>query len=1161
MTKRGRYGGGYSWRKGSRENNYSSGHDDLYSLMDICLEDVCGYDGGASFDKNGNVLVPARDGLTYISNGEQIAASGDGMYWANDSLPSIIHPISCCYKVNIGGFEDQIIPDSPFRGCDGINGNSFYSSYDPYPTLGYDGYAYFPNEVVLVENQSLCSIGSRISSTYASISIKLSIGLDGIVFLDNTVFPEYNPPDNINDEYVYKSEKRQEEGRPQLYIWAIIEILSAPDENTSGAIPYSPPIYFKTRVGEFNGDYMLAFYNGTPYVKPIKYYTECYESPMSLYSNLPYQGSLKPYHGDLDLSNLSFYTSQSDLFPCHVDPSRIYDFPDNWPMSFVSIYSADDCLDEECFWQSCNLANVYITLISTQDQAENITDQCKRTNTIPFPIQKHKDRDIFNRYYFPWCYYGDYGGLIADHVLVELRNFASVRNYEEDVENGEYDNHACYDGEDLNREYRVIINYDSISYPSVGGADIKPVCCECRYEYYNDVTLEDHYQRGCITNLGLNITYDYDMYRDPKYSNATFKLSISVDNVSAYIFSYTIEVANEPDGKIDLEGKTFRLEFDPSSPGETEYDVSSASVLIKFPPLSSTDSADCVIWNEVVNKDSCENYGYKGWNWIIDKAPKQLQVYVPNCWENPDPCVYEFPGGFPLPRTYNFGYSHELGTCGCWAPTYGAECPDFIPIMDWCNDLPEGNLILDLVDCDYDSGSGTEDDPYDTLYSFLYYQYPILLGEDVDILGLWTYYGDIENGQECCPNSIIVVVWASVDYVPENPWQRCFQNYYIDIIYVGVQKTYNYEFSSYYWTYTYFYHFEDIVNYYTGNKVCNEFKYISRYNIEATHNIEMVCGLFFPGYGYQSCLPSCCEDIGNAIGPWYCHIHAGPAPRGIWYSPTCKPDIIGYSDSINQGPEITSTPTYNIVQGDTYIYNVEATDLDSEELTYSLTESPDGMTIDSSTGLIEWVTEYEDIGEHDVKIKVEDPNGLFDIQVYDLTVQYESGPQCTPWRSPASTGNSTPFYDKPWANTSNISSNDNDYTYVTPDGSPTKFLHGYNFGFADDIPAGATILGIQCTIIKQAETADIISDYDVRLVDVTGDFNTYRISNNQADGSRWDTSKHTSNYGGENNLWGLGSISRDTVIDGNFGIGITVLGGLPAEARIYLIQMRICYEL
>jgi len=74
----------------------------------------------------------------------------------------------------------------------------------------------------------------------------------------------------------------------------------------------------------------------------------------------------------------------------------------------------------------------------------------------------------------------------------------------------------------------------------------------------------------------------------------------------------------------------------------------------------------------------------------------------------------------------------------------------------------------------------------------------------------------------------------------------------------------------------------------------------------------------------------------------------------------------------NNAPVIESDPTLTATEGALYTYEVEATDPEGDTLTYSLTTSPTGMTINSSTGVINWTPTEEQIGENKVEIKVAD---------------------------------------------------------------------------------------------------------------------------------------------------------------------------------------------
>jgi hypothetical protein len=67
-----------------------------------------------------------------------------------------------------------------------------------------------------------------------------------------------------------------------------------------------------------------------------------------------------------------------------------------------------------------------------------------------------------------------------------------------------------------------------------------------------------------------------------------------------------------------------------------------------------------------------------------------------------------------------------------------------------------------------------------------------------------------------------------------------------------------------------------------------------------------------------------------------------------------------------------SSPSFT---GDTYEYHISASDPDNDLLTYSLLESPDGMTIDPSSGFIKWKVSPENEGLYEIKVLVDDNHG------------------------------------------------------------------------------------------------------------------------------------------------------------------------------------------
>ncbi len=90
----------------------------------------------------------------------------------------------------------------------------------------------------------------------------------------------------------------------------------------------------------------------------------------------------------------------------------------------------------------------------------------------------------------------------------------------------------------------------------------------------------------------------------------------------------------------------------------------------------------------------------------------------------------------------------------------------------------------------------------------------------------------------------------------------------------------------------------------------------------------------------------------------------------------------------NTAPQITSLPKYDIVNG-LYSYQVAAKDADGDKLAFSLVAAPSGMTINSSTGLIQWKVPTQVSGPQDVPIKIEvdDNDGGKAVQEFSITLE------------------------------------------------------------------------------------------------------------------------------------------------------------------------------
>jgi len=88
----------------------------------------------------------------------------------------------------------------------------------------------------------------------------------------------------------------------------------------------------------------------------------------------------------------------------------------------------------------------------------------------------------------------------------------------------------------------------------------------------------------------------------------------------------------------------------------------------------------------------------------------------------------------------------------------------------------------------------------------------------------------------------------------------------------------------------------------------------------------------------------------------------------------------------NNKPIIESTPNTAAKVDMEYTYEIVATDPDADDvLTYSLTEEPDGMTINETTGVVSWTPTEAQAGDHQVTIEVSDGEASVP-QTFTITV-------------------------------------------------------------------------------------------------------------------------------------------------------------------------------
>jgi hypothetical protein len=91
-------------------------------------------------------------------------------------------------------------------------------------------------------------------------------------------------------------------------------------------------------------------------------------------------------------------------------------------------------------------------------------------------------------------------------------------------------------------------------------------------------------------------------------------------------------------------------------------------------------------------------------------------------------------------------------------------------------------------------------------------------------------------------------------------------------------------------------------------------------------------------------------------------------------------------DFANRAPVIQSTPLLEIKEGEIYSYQINATDADADTLMFDLPIKPEGMSIDSTTGLIVWEPQSSQYGNQDVIVRVRDGHQGTTLQTFTINV-------------------------------------------------------------------------------------------------------------------------------------------------------------------------------
>jgi len=117
---------------------------------------------------------------------------------------------------------------------------------------------------------------------------------------------------------------------------------------------------------------------------------------------------------------------------------------------------------------------------------------------------------------------------------------------------------------------------------------------------------------------------------------------------------------------------------------------------------------------------------------------------------------------------------------------------------------------------------------------------------------------------------------------------------------------------------------------------------------------------------------------GDRIG-CQARVSDGESPEASYYSSEA---VI-----LNSAPLITSNPTAEAMEVSSYEYTVTAEDPDEDEVKFSLSSAPEGMTINSDSGLVRWqISDQQQGGTYNFEVIAIDPEGAQSVQPITLTL-------------------------------------------------------------------------------------------------------------------------------------------------------------------------------
>lgn len=614
-------------------------HNNDLSCCETCLETECNFLAGASFDQEGDLLVPTED----------------YQFWQNDSPPKWFKPAPCCWNIIISGISNYDFEDSWIQTCSTINGSYFgytnyrvgvsshlfnkHQSYGSYiidwsDSLCAGDYSYseiFSSDFLCEKTQPFSGIAAR------RIIIRIALGIDSssVLTINNTSMP--------NGNGLYKEVDRSSDGRPQLNFIAIMTIIGS----------YNTYV-FKKVIRPYDGDY-IATYNTL---------TDTY------YVTGPTSNMIAEY-GSFDARNFPNFTiSYGDLFYS----------------SNCEVYSG---------LKDCNLSGLSVSVTAQDNNLKNCDNNegALLQGATPvvydlstyYPNLAYEGSGILGYYYtydnlLDGNMRDDLGLILPDDPMglasckhtVTITNMAAV---DEDLPLPSSTPETCYDTDNINGTYNTIQALDpaylSYYYMQHHYTKFDDICCMCS-------------NSGCLNHMYTSIDQE-------GYENVlSCSLRGGTPSSNRIVFKNYMGNNGSPyPSPMDFDGNTYNLSLS-NNYRDWIHDASSASVSVEIGTSTKIPCTniptECTSCHDRIGPKQIAVTLPNGWENFEEKE----------LWTALVACVCEWGESVCTPLYYTLLCSEEYETCcgyiteyNCGPDYYGnsytftcEECNNCLPYYD-----------------------------------------------------------------------------------------------------------------------------------------------------------------------------------------------------------------------------------------------------------------------------------------------------------------------------------------------------------------------------------------------------------------------------------------------------------------------------------------------